>query len=119
MASSLLASLLGGEVIGYHRNDAKIPCLQSQFKAVITSVLRYLNLLSTIFQRDLEGYSVDPTAYFHDSTDDALQNEVVVPPTRCPLDADSFTIFQASMSEVQGEDPWDMYQLGLLNSIVS
>ena len=62
---------------------------------------------------------MDPTAYFHDSTDDALQNEVVVPPTRCPLDADSFTIFEASMSEVQGDDPWDMYQLGLLNSIVS
>ena len=45
---------------------------------------------------------MDPTAYFHDSTDDALQNEVVVPLTRCPLDADSFTIFEASMSEVQG-----------------
>ena len=51
---------------------------------------------------------MDPTAYFHDGTDDALQNEVVVPPTRCPLDADSFTIFEASMSEVQGEDPWDI-----------
>nr|XP_058969483.1 uncharacterized protein LOC131795899 [Pocillopora verrucosa]XP_058969484.1 uncharacterized protein LOC131795899 [Pocillopora verrucosa] len=59
-------------------------------------------------QRDLEGYGVDPTAYFHDGTDDALQNEVVVPPTRCPLDADSCTIFKASMSEVQGEDPWDI-----------
>ena len=55
--------------------------------------MRYLNLLSTIFQRDLEGYGVDPTAHFHDGTDDALQNEVVVPPTGCPLDADSFTIF--------------------------
>ena len=51
---------------------------------------------------------MDPTAYFHDGTDDALQNEVVVPSTRCPLDADSFTIFEASMSEVQGEDPWDI-----------
>ena len=70
--------------------------------------MRYLNLLSTIFQRDLEEYGVDPTAYFHDGTDDALQNEVVVPPTRCPLDADTFTIFDASMSEVQGEDPWDI-----------
>lgn len=70
--------------------------------------MRYLNLLSTIFQRDLEGYGVDPTAYFHDGTDDALQNEVVVPSTRCPLDVKSFTIFEASMSEVQGEDPWDI-----------
>lgn len=59
-------------------------------------------------QRDLEGYGVDPTAYFQDGTDDALQNEVVVPPTRCPLDVESFTIFEASMSEVQGEDPWDI-----------
>lgn len=61
---------------------------------------------------------MDPTAYFHDSTDDALQNEVVVPLTQCPLDTDSLTIFEISMSEVQGEDPWEMYQLGLLNSII-
>lgn len=47
----------------------------------------------SLSQRDLEGYGVDPTAHFHDGTDDALQNEVVVPPTGCPLDADSFTIF--------------------------
>ncbi|RMX47377.1 hypothetical protein pdam_00018740, partial [Pocillopora damicornis] len=107
----------GSYITGRSEHNSRIERLWRMQEIVEESGIVASEYFQSLIQRDLEGYSVDPTAYFHDSTDDALQNEVVVPPTRCPLDADSFTIFEASMSEVQGEDPWDMYQMGLLNSI--
>ena len=56
----------------------------------------------------MERYGVDPTASFHDGTDDTPGNEVVVPPTLCPLDGNALNVFEERMSMVQGQDPWDI-----------
>lgn len=61
-----------------------------------------------VFQDDLERCGVDPTASFHDGSDDTPSGEVVVPLTLCPLDANALNVFEERMSSVQGQDPWDI-----------
>lgn len=39
---------------------------------------------------------------------DALPDAVIVPPTGCPLDANSLAAFTDVVSNFQGKDPWDI-----------
>ena len=75
---------------------------------ILTSCLVNNAYIFCVLQDDLETYGVDPTASFHDGSDDTPSNEVVVPPTLCPLDANALNVFKEKMSTVQGQDSWDI-----------
>lgn len=75
---------------------------------ILTSFLVNNAYIFCVLQGDLETYGVDPTASFHDGSDDTPSNEVVVPPTLCPLDANALNVFKEKMSTVQGQDSWDI-----------
>ena len=66
-----------------------------------------------IQQERLETFGVDPLSGLPNVDDEsgAVDDEsgaVVVPATPCPLDSDSFSIFQERVCSVRESHPWDI-----------
>lgn len=59
-----------------------------------------------IQQERLETFGVDPLSGLPNVDDES--GAVVVPATPCPLDSDSFPIFQERVCSVRESHPWDI-----------